>query len=378
MITVTEIKKKAERIYPEVLQSSLTEKKYFPKLIRADKSLSKDFVKMSQEIAHVMADSKDRKGFGYTVQSESVKTKLHGIQDIPNAIVFETLTDYLKFIGKKNEYELFMENCKIIKNQLPQINDWLILNPESVISNFGKWDELLKVCNWFLNSFEAHKYYIRELPINVHTKFIEGNIGILKNLLDFLIPDKLNSDKTDFEKRFNLKYAEPLIRMRFIDESITIIENVTDLSFTLDEFEKIKINCNKVFITENLMNFLTFPFVPKSIAIWGGGFRVENLKSIKWLKNKIIYYWGDLDSHGMQILSQLRLYYPHTCALMMDKDTLLKFQSDWRIGKMTNVAILNGLSHEEQEFFSFLKEQNIRLEQEKIPQSFVIEMTRDL
>ena len=74
MITVDEIRKKAEKIYSEVLRNHLLNEDIFPKIIRSDKSLSKDFLIMSQEIAQVIADSKDRKGFGYSVKSESVRT----------------------------------------------------------------------------------------------------------------------------------------------------------------------------------------------------------------------------------------------------------------------------------------------------------------
>ncbi len=47
--------------------------------------------------------------------------------------------------------------------------------------------------------------YIRELPVEVHTKFIEENKGVLKNLLDYLLPEGMvHTGETDFEKRFGL------------------------------------------------------------------------------------------------------------------------------------------------------------------------------
>src|SRR5205085_1865511 len=110
-----------------------------------------------------------------------------------------------------------------------------------------------------------------------------------------------------FELRFNLKYAEPLIRVRFLDNNISPISGVSDISLPLSEFSSFECNCSKVFVTENLMNFLTLPKLEKTIAIWsGGGFSVSNLKDVEWLKNKQFYYWGDVDAQGFQILHQFR------------------------------------------------------------------------
>src|SRR5690349_12481023 len=125
MITVAEIRNSSERIYREVLKSGLTGNRYFPKTIRSNKTLSKDFVTMSKEIAQIMSESKDRTGFGYTVKSEPVKTREHGLQDIPTEIVFETLTDYLEFRHKTKEYQLFIETSKIIESKIPKLNGLL-------------------------------------------------------------------------------------------------------------------------------------------------------------------------------------------------------------------------------------------------------------
>lgn len=370
MITVTEIKKKAERLYPEALKSALTEEPYFPKAIRADKGLSKDFVRMSKEIAEIMAGSKDRKGFGYIVQSKPTKTRLHGIQDLPYAIEFESLMDYLKFIGREKEYKLFVESCLLIKTQIPQLNDWLIRNPLAVIRNFNKWEELLKVCDWFLHHFEEDKYYIRELPIAVHTKFIEDNRGVLRSLLDELVPDRLDPEESEFEKRFRLKYPQPIIRYRLLD-NVSEEERYTDNAVPLNQFISIPLSCKTIFIVENQMNFLTFPKVENSISIWGKGFALESLKKVSWFSGKDIFYWSDLDSQGFQMLSQLRSYFPQTKAFLMDKEVLDSFSEFVVKGTPCKVQSLNNLTSEEHQLFEYLAGNNIRLEQERIPQMYV-------
>jgi len=71
-----------------------------------------------------------------------------------------------------------------------------------VIDHSSKWQDLVAVCQYFVGNPKP-MIYIRELPIEVHTKFVEENKGLLKSLLDFLIERYINKTESDFEKRFN-------------------------------------------------------------------------------------------------------------------------------------------------------------------------------
>jgi hypothetical protein len=247
----------------------------------------------------------------------------------------------------------------------------------AVVNNNGNWFDLLKVCNWFLNDFEPEKYYIRELPISVHTKFIEENKGVLREMLDHLIPEKSNIEELEFEKRFQLKYIQPLVRMRSLDPSGRNYL-YDDISIPLNEFVKACLVCHRVFIIENKMNFLTFPQVSGSIAIWGKGFAIESLKSASWLKDKEIFYWSDLDIQGFQMLSQLRSYFPQTQSFLMEKvflDLLPQFIVD---GTPGTIASLTHLNENERALFLHLKDGNLRLEQERIPQARVVQEVQRL
>ncbi len=326
---------------------------------------------MSKEIAEVFSASKDRKGYGYSVISEPVKTRQHGTQDIPKSIAFESLPDYLKFLNKEKEYCLMMENYSFIKSELPQLESWLRENPKSIIDNSDVWPGLLKVCQWFLNNFEPNKYYIRELPIAVHTKFIEENRTILRFLLDELVPDIIVPSENLFEKRYSLKYDQPLVRFRSLDQSCWHIRYYDDLTVPIEHFTKNPINCSRVFIVENKMNFLAFPEVLESIAIWGKGFAVESLKNTHWLVDKEIYYWSDLDVQGFQMLSQLRSYFSQTQSFLMEMAVVEKYMNFIVQGTPTNAKLLPHLSDEEFEVYEFLLKNNYRLEQERIHQILI-------
>lgn len=373
MINVEEIKKKAENIFFDVLRASIKKETIFPKSIRANKSLSQDFELMSKELTPLIENSKDRKGYGYSIIYTKINTRKHGMQDIPQEFRFETLEDYLLFTKKKNQFNYFLSDVALVISQFPELEILLIKSPNIILDNHGKWSELLSVCYWFKHRYEQAKYYIRELPIeSIHTKFIENNKGILKILLDVLIPDKIKMDESDFEKRYGLKYSPILIRIRILDRKLFINNCFTDVNLTVDEFKQNPLACKNILITENLMNFLTLPSIDNTIALWGGGFAIDKLKNISWLANTNLYYWGDLDVHGMQILSQLRSYYPHVYSLMMNKETLDFHKEYWGMGKETKVTNLPGLTDQEKELFLLLKEYNTRLEQERIPQNYVL------
>ena len=126
------------------------------------------------------------------------------------------------------------------------------------------------------------------------------------------------------------------------------------------------------YIVENKVNFLTFPAVAKSIVIWGKGYGVASIKDSELLKSTELIYWGDLDAQGFEILSQFRSYFARVKSLLMDKATFDKyFEND--LGTPSKINAKLNLTTEEEELYSYIKTNNYRLEQEKIPQSYVVE-----
>ncbi|WP_343531963.1 Wadjet anti-phage system protein JetD domain-containing protein [Pedobacter sp.] len=370
MITIDEIRKKASRIYPEILRNSILGVDSFPLNLRSDKKLSKDFVAMSKEIAQLISEAKDRRGYGYSVISQKMKSRSHGIQDIPQVIRFDTLQDFLKFTGKVKEYEEFQSNCNLINSEIPELNEWIIKNPLQVIINKSEWGNILKVCKYFKQNPKPN-LYIRELPIKVHTKFIEGNKSIIRQLLEVLLPDHINTEHKEFEKRFNLKFSETLIRFKVLDKEISqkYFSGIDDIAIPVSQFETLNLPVERVLVVENkttLYTVLTLPKMDRTIAIFGSGFSIYNLKNAQWLSNFELLYWGDIDVQGFEILSQFRSYFAHAQSILMDKITFEEFFEQDK-GTPTNVTIKLNLSQDEQELYDLLKKNNSRLEQEKIP-----------
>jgi len=387
VITVAEIRKKAERFYPECLIAIVSRENVFPKVIRSDKSVSYDFMESGKQMAELIEYSKDTKDFGYTIRYRTVNTKRHSTQDIIDEISFQSEADFLKFIRKESEAESFKRNAERILVQFPSLLEWIKKYPLKVVQYADIWEQLLSVCNYFKQNSKRN-LYIRELPVKVHTKFVESNKGILFDLLNIVLsPADINQEfgtAKYFEKRFGLKFNQSQIRVRLLDKNISnkYLSGLTDIVITEEEFCKFSIPCNRVFILENktnfsnLMNFLTLPQIENTIGIFGSGFMVANLKNALWLGEKDILYWGDIDTHGFKILSQIRGYFPNTKSIMMDFETLNAFKEEWDKGEPINKEYLPNLTADEQELFKFVRADNvntIRLEQEKISHEYVLE-----
>lgn len=360
------------------LQSVIESQAFEPIVIVGNKKPNDDTVQFEIELTELIAHSKEKKGYGYSIEYLKVKTRKHGEQDIPTSIVFQTEHDYLKYIGKEQETADFRIDVERILPSFPELYEWVCRFPNKVLDNHKIWKDLLKVCSYFKCNPKP-QLYIRELPIQVDTKFIERNKGIIKELLDIIIAGAVNTDETRFEIRFNLRYDEPVVRFRVLDKMMSqaLFSGIDDLSIPFSQFRDVEIPVEAVYIVENKMNMLTFPPIQKSIVVWGHGFGVDIHKEVAWLKSKKIFYWGDLDAQGFQILSEIRTHFSQVESFLMDKETFDKyFEGD--IGTECNVRKDLSLTTNEYEMFEFLKRHNYRLEQEKIPFNYVKEKIVEL
>ncbi len=340
-----------------------------------------------QKLEELEDNSKLKLGFGYDIKwKPTINSKNKGEVTLPQNIYFQNTDNYLKFINKTSDFKEFKHIYALVISEMPQLKEWILKNSLELTAQKEKWIDLLKICKYFLaKHIPDNKLYIRELPIEIHTKFIEGDKKnkskklIISSLLNSILPkNKINQKYTgisnhNFEKRFFLNYDKTLIRFRILDKNL-YINNLSDISILPNEFFKLNIDCENVLIAENLMNVLTFPKVENSIIIWGKGNRVNTIKSAKWLADKKIYYWGDIDTWGLHILSSLREHYKNAKSILMTKRIFESHKKYVVQEEKSNTQIPKNLTCEENILFNFLlslakeKKEN-RLEQEHILQT---------
>ncbi len=384
MITPAEVKQKALKYWQSgrILAAYLKGEDLFPLEITFRKVSAKEalanYAGLRGWVDALVAGSKERLGFGYTLDLARINHRQLGQQLFPTRIGFDSRDDLLRSIGKQREFERF---CVLVEESLreqPTLKDWLEKNPLKLLKDQAIWPQLLRVCRYFCEN-PRPELYLRELEIKgVDSKFIEGHKRILRELLDQLLPaasivaTETSLAGSGFERRFGLRYDEPLIRLRILDPSLAAPWGLSDLSLPLSQFQTLDLQCQRVFITENKVNGLSFPQVPAAVVIFGLGYGIQVLKEVPWLKERDIFYWGDIDTHGFAILSQLRGYFPQTRSMLMDQETLCDFEGLWvaeEAGKRC-LADLPQLNAQEQALYQDLIHsrlgENVRLEQERI------------
>jgi len=380
MITPQEINRKAESRYKDVLRAWLDGETIFPMSFPIGK-LADDLAERRMQIDQLRTQSKAERGFGYTLIWTTTQKRNLGTQTYPTHANIETQDDYLALIRKRGEFNDFMDDVRRIRRVFPSLEAWIHEHPSAVIEHHGHWDDLLTVCDYFTKHPRPH-LYLRELPISVHTKFIEQNKPILRELLDIILPaEQINADTTDFHLRFGLKDKPALVRLRLLDEQMDwkFGLRIDDLSLPVKQLAHLlsdHLRPRHVIIVENLINFLTLPALPNTVALLGGGFAVHLLRDVAWLASCDVVYWGDIDAHGFQILSDLRQLFPVTRSVMMDQATFDQFRAYIHIGVAFPNERYATLTDEERTLAREVNAHNHRLEQEHIPQVYAVACLR--
>ena len=411
MITVAELKAKSERKFRDFLkfkiESFISEKtachseaiseslEFFPFEIRSDKGSCRDnLLVREKDFLPLIQKSKEKTGKGYTLIFEQKRTRSNGTQSELSKILFETEEDFLSFIEKKSETKRLTQALTILfknfcssSNNSDLLGRWAFANVSYLTDFYDEkdfWENICLCVKWLLEN-PLSNLYIREIPLGVHTKFIENNKALILSLLTCLKNDDQEEVKvSDFEKYCGLKEKPSFIRLRSLDKTIALKLgelSISEASFPLEDFEHfdnpcILKNVQKIFIIENEMVYLTFPSVKNSLCIWGHGFSVTSLKNCSWLKNHEVFYFGDLDEHGFLILSDFRKYFPDTKSFCMDKETLDTFDSFRAEGKsLAGESIPENLTGEEKALFAELRadQERNRLEQERIALGYLKE-----
>ncbi len=315
----------------------------------------------------------------FDVKFHTVNYRSLGEQSIPKVLFF-TREAFLKHLAREN---IFKRHIKLIDKSLeafPKLKALFIQKPKLMMEYDEVWERLLLVCSYFIK-FPKPNIYMRELEIEgIDTKFIESHKKVIDVILSVLLErETITLSQHGFEKRYGLKYDLPSIRFRILDEAY-YIAGLSDISLPLNEFMTLDIACEKVFITENKINGLSFPNIKNAMVIFGLGYGVESLKDVLWLRDKKLYYWGDIDTHGFAILSQFRSYFSHTKSILMNEKILLDYQN-MATKESPHKRFLGKLKYltvEENEVFKKLKEdfysKNFRLEQERIVMSTLMSL----
>jgi len=184
----------------------------------------------------------------------------HGVQTVIKEISFDNEAQLIGYLNKQEEYASFTSNVAKILQHYPVLKTWMSNNTSSILEYELDWDSLLAVVSYFVSN-ASPGIFIREIPVPVHTKFIEQHKAVLYELLNEVLPpaaiQQQYSGVSQFELRFGLKIIPARIRIRLLDATFARYYNngMTDIEAPVDELANLEWPLQKVIVLENKKNF---------------------------------------------------------------------------------------------------------------------------
>ena len=209
------------------------------------------------------------------------------------------------------------------------LNEYIKTHARSIAQIGADFWVIVQLVDYLASLKRTPNIYVRQVSLPLmDTKFIERNYRMIDELLILCLPkerdlqeyEPLESDKqgykksrsfSDFVKRWGFANKKEMIRWRMLDPkmSSSLYEgagSMIDSIVPIDVLAHLKLNFEHVIVCENEVCYLNLPAITNSIAIFGSGYKVGLLSELPWLKDKDIIYWGDIDTHGFNILNSFR------------------------------------------------------------------------
>lgn len=360
----------------ELLAELATPSDMFPLRLSLRGPTSSELSERFDEVRAWSAALQQGLGAGCRLVMRDVRHRVIGQNSLPGEAWVDTLDDAVRFSGKTRDARTFRAMLDATQLQ-PALLPWLRRQPLRALALAEVWPRLLAVVAW-LQSHPRPGVYLRQVDLpGIHSKFIEAQRGVLCELLDLTLPadaiDTMASGAAQFARRYGFRDKPLRVRLRFLDPEHPAWVPGAEADYTVSQqaFARLVPDAQRVFITENEINFLAFPPAAGSLVVFGAGYGFEAIARAAWLQQCGLHYWGDIDTHGFAILDQLRARFPHAQSFLMDHDTLLEHQAQWTLEPQPTQRDLPRLNEAERRVYDDLRwrrlrDEPLRLEQERI------------
>ena len=269
--TPAELKAQVQKLWDRgLILSALTgSEEIFPRRLTLrgpdSRQLSDSFSDVRDWIARLSGPAKQ-----FRIVWRSINHRILGANEIPAEIWIDSLDDALGLIGKRRAAEQFSVLVALTREHQPELLSWLAKRPLRALELAEEWPRILEIVAWLLKH-PRPGIYLRQIDLpGIHSKFIEGQRGVLGELLDLVLPpEEIDARATGiggFCRRYGFRDKPLRVRFRILDPELAKLQTGTDQDITVTQatFAKLEIAVTKVFITENEINFLAFPRVRTS------------------------------------------------------------------------------------------------------------------
>jgi hypothetical protein len=285
---------------------------------------------------------------------------------IPCRAWLDSYDQVWKLLGVAADVRLLAELTEATQATCPTLVPWVERHPMRTLRLADRWHRLLTTVQW-IDERQVPGLYVRQVDVpGVDTKFIEGNRGVLSELLDLQLPSgRVDVGAADFELRYGFRRKPGYIRFRADD-----FDGWRELSVRAEDFGAPPAGITRAYVLENEITYLAVPCPPRAMLILGGGYAVPVLESLGWLADLDLVYWGDIDTHGFAILDRMRRRFSSVRSMLMDRTTLLSHRDKWVTEPSPTSSSLEFLDGDEAALYADLVAdrlgRSVRLEQERI------------
>lgn len=296
-----------------------------------------------------------------------------GVQRLPVSISFAGARDVALWTDQERRWVRASTRFESLVVAWPVLRDRSGLGRHfDILADYSDADfeRLLATLGWFLAN-PASGMYVRQLPIEgIDTKWLEKRTGVVTELLTMLRGDE---HRRDFYDACGLRRTPHRIRMRVLCPLLRLdIGGLTDLEVPIEQLAALALRPKAVLIVENQETGLALPDMDGVVALMRLGNSVSTLSGLPWLEGVPAVYWGDIDTHGLAILSRARRALPRIRSVLMDETTLQAHKLLWSMEPSQHPeADLPELTVDERAVFDGLRAgrwgAKLRLEQERLP-----------
>ena len=309
----------------------------------------------------------------FAVTYRTVKGKNLGANSVPGRVRIESFEQLCALIGTNRDVRSLDVIMRQTETAMPELVPWVVAHPLSAVEHQSIWSDLLATVTWIITN-HTEALYLRQIDVDgLDTKFVDHHRKLLDELLTAVLPEhRIDPDygTADFARRFRFRPKPTYTRLRLFNPQPALPKGLSEMTLRTEELAALELVADTVFVVENEITYLAFPTVPKSIVIFGSGFSLTTLQDIPWLASREIIYWGDLDTHGFDILHRLRARFDSVQSIMMDYQTLLAHPRQWVNEPSPTNRTLTNLNDAERALYHDLVEdrygQAVRLEQERV------------
>lgn len=164
--------------------------------------------------------------------------------------------------------------------------------------------------------------YLRALPLaGAHSKFVEQHEPLLLPLLAACYGEAVSAQGLGAWLGCQAPPKDWLLVRPLDAATQAALGGWQVLRLPTEQLRRRPLPGVRVLIVENEQSCLSLPQLPDTVAVAGGGRNTAWLDA-PWLADKQVAYWGDIDRHGLSILSRARQRLPTMTALLMNEAAL--------------------------------------------------------